>query len=70
MGAYHRGKLTDEEEEEIREHLLSCRECRELMLELVSFLDGPSRQSRSSGEEIVTAWKQLQSTLGRESGSP
>lgn len=64
MGAYHRGQLGAEQEEVIRDHFLFCRECRGLMLELVSFLDGSSPVGDSSGEEIVTAWQKLQRAAG------
>lgn len=60
LGAYHRGQLTDREQEELREHFLLCRECRQVMLELVEFLDGSQRPASCSAEEIVDAWKELQ----------
>jgi hypothetical protein len=66
LGAYHRGQLIEEEEEGIRDHFLFCRDCRKLMLELVEFLDGAPRPSRSTGDAIVAAWQELQKIVSRE----
>src|SRR4051794_40419078 len=66
LGAYHRDQLTDDEQEALREHLLVCRECRQILLDLVEFLDGDPPPSRSSAEEVVTAWQELQRAVAED----
>lgn len=60
LAAYHRGQLVESEQEEIREHFLLCRECREMMLDLAEFLDENPPPSRSSAEEVLAAWLELE----------
>jgi hypothetical protein len=60
LAAYHQGRLGESEEEEIREHFLLCRECREVLLDLAEFLDETPPPSRFSPEEALAAWLELE----------
>jgi hypothetical protein len=63
LNAYHRGRLTEADEDRIQEHFLSCAECRETMLELADFLDGVSEPSRWSSEDLVREWRKVRAAL-------
>lgn len=60
LAAYHHGQLGESEEEEIREHFLLCRECREVLLDLAEFLDETPPPSRFAAEEALAAWLELE----------
>jgi hypothetical protein len=73
LGAYHRGKLTEGDEDRIQEHFIACADCREMMLELADFLDGVSRPSRWNPSDLVREWRKMRAALGQDdvpSGRP
>lgn len=67
LHAYHRGRLTEADEDRIQEHFIDCADCRANMLELADFLDGVSEPSRWSSEDLVREWQRVREGLDRES---
>ncbi|HWM95071.1 MAG TPA: zf-HC2 domain-containing protein [Thermoanaerobaculia bacterium] len=67
LGDYHRGRLTEADEDRIQEHFISCAGCRETMLDLADFLDGVSEPSRWSSEDLVRQWRKVHTALKEKS---
>ena len=66
LHAYHRGRLTEADEDRIQEHFIDCADCRANMLELADFLDGVSEPSRWSSEDLVREWQRVRKGLEQE----
>lgn len=65
LAAYHRGRLSEQDEESIRDHFLACPGCRKTMLELTDFLDGAPQEGRWSSDKLLAAWQDLQVSIPR-----
>lgn len=67
--AYHGGELLESEEDQLRSHLVSCRACVSLVLDLESFNeptcadDGSCADVRVSEFETASAWRAMKSAL-------
>jgi len=60
--AYHRRRSLPGEEEDLRDHLTLCPECRELVLDLVHF--GETAAAAPTDEQVEAAWQVLRIQLG------
>lgn len=65
LAAYHRGQLSEQDEESIRDHFIACSDCRKTMLELTDFLDGTRQEGRWSSDKLLSAWREMQASLPR-----
>jgi len=65
LAAYHRGRLSEQDEESIRDHFIACPACRKTMLELSDFLDGARHEGRWSSDKLLAAWREMQASLPR-----
>jgi hypothetical protein len=65
LDTYHRGLLPTDEEDSVRRHIVLCPECRDLLLELVSFLEDDGREGRVWSAEVAAAWEDWQDELAR-----
>lgn len=69
--AYHQGQLSPEESEEMREHLVLCESCSDLVLDLGSFPEiEPVDPASQASEDAVTdrRWESLRTRLRGEGG--
>jgi hypothetical protein len=63
--AYHRGRSSLREAEDLRDHLTLCPECRELLLDLVHFGEtGETQAATPADEEVEVAWRAMRTRLG------
>jgi len=62
---YHAGELPAEEQDDLRNHLVLCHDCADLLLDLVSFAEfTPPEQTPSLADgEVKNAWQNLQPRL-------
>lgn len=62
--AYHQGELSSEDERRVQDHLVVCRECTALLLDLEAFpaLDQQGAR-RLSDAEVAAAWQQMKSQI-------
>jgi hypothetical protein len=60
--AYHARDLPGAEEEELRDHLVLCPECAELLLDLVSFAEfsPPDETAALANSDVEAAWQKVQ----------
>jgi anti-sigma factor ChrR (cupin superfamily) len=65
LDAYHQGDLSPKEAAQVQHHLIFCRECRDLLLDLARFLEGSQAASRLWSAELTSAWEEWQAELGR-----
>ena len=65
LDAYHQGDLSPKDAAEVQHHLIFCRECRDLLLDLARFLAGSEAPSRLWSAELTSAWEEWQAELGR-----
>ncbi|MFY9825108.1 MAG: zf-HC2 domain-containing protein [Thermoanaerobaculia bacterium] len=65
LDAYHQGDLDAKETAQVQHHLLFCRECRDLLLDLVRFLDDGEKPGRLWSGELASAWEEWRAELGR-----
>jgi hypothetical protein len=70
--AYHRGELPRDQEEALREHLVVCRECFDLVQAVVAFdsdREATARGGGATGDLSTTAsWRLLRERLAKEDG--
>jgi hypothetical protein len=68
--AYHQGRLTQDKEAQIRNHILVCEECKDSLRDLTRFLADSPEPGRFWSAELASAWMELQKTLrDQESGA-
>lgn len=65
LDAYHQGTLGGEEAAQVQHHLIFCRECRDLLLDLARFLADSEKPSRLWSAELTSAWEEWQAELKR-----
>ncbi|HEX4959271.1 MAG TPA: zf-HC2 domain-containing protein [Thermoanaerobaculia bacterium] len=71
LDAYHQGSLPAKEAGQVQHHLLFCRGCRDLLLDLARFLADSDKPSRLWSAELTSAWEEWRAELGRrESRNP
>jgi hypothetical protein len=64
---YHLGVLPSEEADHLQEHLSFCRECSQVVIDLVAF-SGPAEKPLRPATDLDREWDRLQDRLQRESG--
>jgi hypothetical protein len=60
LSAYHRRLLSPQETELVRDHVVLCRACQLLLLDLARFLDDEQRPGRITPEEVEEARRRLE----------
>jgi Putative zinc-finger len=63
LTAYHAGELTTATEEEVQEHLATCRHCTGLLLDLPAFLAPPESGADPGDADQHAAWQALRERL-------
>jgi hypothetical protein len=65
LAAYHAGELTAAEDETVRDHLALCRECAEMLLDLVKFEEftPAGETSGLTDGEVEAAWQRIEGRL-------
>lgn len=58
LDEYHRGRLSAPQEDQVRQHLVLCRRCQELLLDWAAFLDTEHTPSRFWSAELTSAWEE------------
>jgi hypothetical protein len=62
--AFHRGDLSGEEKERLREHLVWCRECLDLLLEAAAWVESDREETSARPEaQVHRAWQAMQARL-------
>jgi hypothetical protein len=69
LAAYHAGELPPDREDRIQEHLLGCRECRDLLLALDE-LHRPEEGEPVPAGELDAVWEGLRAKLPRGEETP
>ncbi|HEY7213574.1 MAG TPA: zf-HC2 domain-containing protein, partial [Thermoanaerobaculia bacterium] len=64
LAAYHDGELPPERERRIQDHLVACRECAGLLLDLDGLAD-PGFGAGSGSSEKESVWRGLQEEIGK-----
>jgi len=59
LDAYNRGRLTRDEEQAARFHIVLCFECRKLLSSYLEFLEDEPGDSRVGLAELMAAWEEL-----------
>ena len=62
MTAYHAGELTPEEDIRLQDHLLVCKHCTELLLDLEEFLR-PVESAATADFQAAASWRKLKEEL-------
>jgi len=73
LDAYDRGRLSQEEEQATRFHIVLCSDCRKLLQSYIEFLEDEPGGSRVGLAELMAAWEELQqerSSAGKPSHIP
>ena len=65
LDSYHQGDLSPKDAAQVQHHLIFCRECRDLLLDLARFLEGSEAPSQLWTAELTSAWEEWQAELGR-----
>jgi hypothetical protein len=60
LSAYHRRSLASEEAAQVRSHVVHCRACRSLLLDLAQFLDDEQGPGHMTPEDVEEARRQLE----------
>lgn len=63
LDAYLRQALPDPEMARVQHHIVLCRECRDLLLDLASFLEDAGREGRLWSAELTSAWEEWVASL-------
>jgi anti-sigma factor RsiW len=66
LAAYHAGELTAEEERRLQDHLLACRECSALLLDLDGLADPGFGAGSLSATDQAALWDRIQGEIGQE----
>jgi hypothetical protein len=64
--AYHSGELAEEQDLALRQHLLLCRDCPDLILALDGFAKLPDGESEPAPAGMDSAWEVVRQQLARE----
>src|SRR4029079_264538 len=66
LAAYHAGELTADEERRLQDHLLSCRECSDLLLDLAGLADPGFGAGSLSAADQEALWGRIQGEIHEE----
>lgn len=68
LSFYHARKLSPEEEDRVREHLVECKRCRDLLLEYAEFMADEEEEKREGVADLAAAadWQRLRARMGEE----
>lgn len=66
LAAYHAGELTGEEERRLQDHLLECRECSDLLLDLDGLADPGFGAGSLSTPDQEALWGRIQGEVQKE----
>jgi hypothetical protein len=64
--AYHAGELSEPEDRDLRQHLLLCRDCPDLILALDGFSKLPNGEGEPAPAGMDSAWEAVRRQLARE----
>ncbi len=66
LAAYHAGELEPQADARVREHIAVCRECSDLLLDLINFADltPPSGEPDLTDDEMAQDWQALRARMG------
>lgn len=66
LAAYHAGELEPRDEARVRDHIAVCRECSDLLLDLINFSDltPPPGEPDLTDEEMEEDWQALRARMG------
>jgi len=70
LAAYHAGELTGEEEARLQDHLVSCRECAALLLDLDGLADPGFGAGSLSPADQEALWGRIQGEVRKEAPPP
>lgn len=72
LAAYHAGELAPDAEARVREHIALCRECSDLLLDLINFADltPPPGEPDITDDELEEDWKALRARMGEKEPAP
>lgn len=72
LAAYHAGELESHTEARVREHIAVCRECSDLLLDLINFSDltPPPGEPDLTDEEMEEDWQALRARMGMGEEEP
>lgn len=65
LSAYHRRVLPAAASARVRRHVVSCAECRDLLLDLARFLEDREGFHHRSPDEVVAAWRKLRRSAAK-----
>jgi hypothetical protein len=63
LTAYHAGELTPAEEDDLQEHVATCRHCSQLLLDLPSFLEPPATGDQGHATLAEASWQEIRKYL-------
>jgi hypothetical protein len=66
LAAYHAGELTADKEQQLQDHLLECRECSELLLDLDGLADPGFGAGSLSPADQAALWGRIQGDIQKE----
>jgi hypothetical protein len=64
--AYYEGELSEEQDRELQRHLILCRDCPDLILDLDGFVHLPATRSEVPPPEMESVWRRLRRQLAAE----
>ena len=64
LDSYHNRRLSSAEENQVRQHLVSCRDCQRLLLDWVDFMESDRQESRLWSAELMAVWEEWGGRLG------
>jgi hypothetical protein len=68
--AYHAGRLSGEEEQRVQDHLVACRVCADLLLDLEGLADANFGAGSLSAADQADLWRHVQAEIGKEELAP
>lgn len=66
LAAYHAGELTADEEQRLQDHLLACRDCSDLLLDLDGLADPGFGAGSLSPADQAALWDRIQGEIRKE----
>jgi Putative zinc-finger len=66
LAAYHAGELTADEEQRLQDHLLACRDCSDLLLDLDGLADPGFGAGSLSPSDQAALWDRIQGEIRKE----
>lgn len=68
LSFYHARKLSPEEEDRVRDHLVECKRCRDLLLEYAEFMEDEEEETPAGVADFGAAadWQRLRGRIGED----